>query len=135
MLVRFKSVLIILTIISLNIAYITFESAMAAENNDKVYNEKQDKIAGISKINLENIEKEGFIKVVAFINGEDFIKEIPLNNLKETTKSLKVKFEMNKENDIVTAGSPDELFVCAYHVNETNNMNNASTVQQTSEIF
>jgi len=108
---------------------------MAAENNDKVYNEKQDKIAGISIINLENIEKEGFIKVVAFINGEDFIKEIPLNNLKETTKSLKVKFEMNKENDIVTAGSPDELFVCAYHVNETNNMNNASTVQQNSEIF
>jgi hypothetical protein len=127
-----KNLLIFLTITSLNIAYLTFDSSMAAENIDKVNNEKHNKISVISKINLENIEKEGFIKVVAFINGEDFTKEIPLNNLKDSPNNLKVKFEMDKENDIVTADSPDEFFVCAYHIKETNNINNASTVQEKS---
>jgi hypothetical protein len=36
--------------------------------------------------------------------------EIPLNNLKKSTNNLKVKFEMNKENDIVKADTPDEFF-------------------------
>ena len=98
----------------------------------KKKNDDQDKIAVISKINLENIEKDGFIKVVAFINGEEFTKEIPLNNLKESTKNLKVKFEMNKENEIVTADSPDEFFVCAYHVKEGNNINGVSAIEENS---
>ena len=132
MLVDFKIVLIILTVTILSIVYLPFNSAMAAENSDKVIKDNQDKITVISKINLENIEKEGSIKVVAFINWEEFIKEIPLNNLKESTKNLKVKFEMNKENEIVTADSPDEFFVCAYNVKETKSINGQLAVEENS---
>jgi hypothetical protein len=67
MLVDFKIVLIILTVTSLSIVYLPFNSAMAAENSDKVIKDNQDKITVISKINLENIEKEGSIKVVALL--------------------------------------------------------------------
>jgi len=33
----------------------------------------------MSKINLLDIEKKGMIKVVGVINGEDFVKNIPLD--------------------------------------------------------
>jgi hypothetical protein len=113
----------------LSIVYLLFNSAIAAENSDEVIKDNQDKLTVISTINLENIEKKGSIKVVASINGEEFIKEVPLNNLKDATKNLKVKFEMNKENEIVAADSPDEFFVCVY-VKETNSINGPLTVEE-----
>ena len=74
----------------------------------------------ISKINLQNIEKKGNIKVVASINGEEFVKNIPLDKLKESSKQLKIKFSMDKENEIVSASTPDEFFICAYHAKNAN---------------
>jgi hypothetical protein len=75
------------------------------------------------------------LKVVGVINGEDFVKTIPLDTLKETTKKLKVKFSMDKENEIVSAGKPDEFFVCAYHIKNTDTKINYYDKQGIIEYF
>ncbi|MGZ5551511.1 MAG: hypothetical protein ACXWE7_12070, partial [Nitrososphaeraceae archaeon] len=85
-------------------------------NDNKQAKHDDDKLVVVANINLKNTEKNGLIKVVGVINGEDFVKNIPLDKIKESTKQLKVKFSMDKENEIVNAGKPDEFFVCAYHV-------------------
>jgi hypothetical protein len=84
----------------------------------------KNKLIIVSKIDLQNISKTGIIKVVGVINGEDFVKNIHLDKLKDSAKKLMVKFEMNKDNEFVSAGKPDEFFVCAYHVIINNNNNN-----------
>ena len=78
----------------------------------------------VSGINLQNVPKIGMLKVVGVINGEGFIKDIPLDELDETTNKLKVNFVMNKDNEFVSASKPDEFFVCAYHFTNANNNNN-----------
>jgi hypothetical protein len=90
-------------------------------------NEK-DKLIVESKINLQNISKTGIIKVVGVINGEVFVKNIPLDKLNDFTKKLKVKFEMNKDNEINHAHKPDEFFVCAYHFTNINNNNKVESI-------
>ena len=137
MLIHFKIALIVLTITIIGITYLTFNPVSAIKNMDNEMNQdnnnnnNQNQLAVITTINLENIEKNGFLKVVAFINGEDFSKKIPLDNLKETTQKVKVKFEMDKENDLVSATTPDEFFVCAYHV-QSPNVKLDSTVKKNS---
>ncbi|MCJ7637658.1 MAG: hypothetical protein MUO21_09240 [Nitrososphaeraceae archaeon] len=102
MLIQFKIALIVLTITTFSITYMTFDPVSAIKKIDSEVNgennNNQDQLAVITNINLENIEKKGFLKVVAFINGEDFSKKILLDKLKESTKKVKVKFEMDKEN-------------------------------------
>ncbi len=88
-------------------------------NDNKQDKHDDDKLVVVAQINLKDTERNGFLKVVGVINGEDFVKTIPLDKLKETTKKLKVKFSMDKENEIVSASKPDEFFVCAYHVKNT----------------
>lgn len=88
-------------------------------NNNKQDKHDDDKLVVVAQINLKDTERNGLLKVVGIINGEDFVKTIPLDKLKETTKKLKVTFSMNKENEIVSASKPDEFFVCAYHVKNT----------------
>ena len=100
------------------------------DNDNK--EDKEEKLFVISKINLQNIEKNGLLKVVAFINGEEFVKDIPLYKLKESTKQLKVKFSMYKENEIVSASTPDEFFICAYHGKNINDDNNSEKVKSIS---
>ncbi|MGI9012542.1 MAG: hypothetical protein ACR2F1_15335 [Nitrososphaeraceae archaeon] len=80
----------------------------------------------MSKTYLQNIDKKGIIKVVGVINGEDFVKNIPLDKLKDSTKKLKVTFCLNKDNEINSAHKPDEFFVCAYHVKNPNNIKSVS---------
>jgi hypothetical protein len=110
-------------LVTLTVAFSLIGPVMAQESEilSKTTNNKQDKhdddkLVVVAQINLKNTEKNGLLKVVGVINGEDFVKNIPLDKLKESTKQLKVKFSMNKDNDIVSAGKPDEFFVCAYHV-------------------
>jgi hypothetical protein len=98
--------------------------AILKKTNDN--RKDNDKLIVVSTINLQNIEKKGLLKVVGVINGEDFVKTIPLEKLKETTKKLNVKFEMNKDNEIVSAHKPDEFFICAYHVKNPNNLKSIS---------
>jgi hypothetical protein len=87
-------------------------------------NDSKNKLVVVSKINLQNISKTGIIKVVGVINGEEFIKNIPIDNLKDSAKKINVKFEMNKNNDLNIAHKPDEFFICAYHITNHNNTNN-----------
>ena len=135
MLIQFKIALIVLTITTFSIASMTFDPVSAIKKMDSEVNgennNNQDQLAVITNINLENIEKKGFLKVVAFINGEDFSKKILLDKLKESTKKVQVKFEMDKENELVSATKPDEFFVCAYHV-QSPNIKSASSVKQNS---
>ena len=139
MLIQFKIALIVLTITTFSIAYMTFDSVSAIKKTDSEVNgennNNQDQLAVITNINLENIEKKGFLKVVAFINGEDFSKKILLDKLKESTKKVKVKFEMDKENELVSATKPDEFFVCAYHVQSPNIKSDSSVKQNSIEYF
>ncbi len=139
MLIQFKIALIVLTITTFSIAYITFDPVSAIKKMDSEVNgennNNQDQLAVITNINLENIEKKGFLKVVAFINGEDFSKKILLDKLKESTKKVKVKFEMDKENELVSATKPDEFFVCAYHVQSPNIKLDSSVKQNSIKYF
>ncbi|HJS64960.1 MAG TPA: hypothetical protein VJ767_08890 [Nitrososphaeraceae archaeon] len=75
-----------------------------------------DDLIVISNINLQNIEKTGFLRVVGFINAQEFSKDISLSNISESTMKLTVKFKADRENEIVNGNSPDEFFICAYHV-------------------
>ena len=139
MLIQFKIALIVLTITTFSIACMTFDPVSAIKKMDSEVNgennNNQDQLAVITNINLENIEKKGFLKVVAFINGEDFSKKILLDKLKESTKKVKVKFEMDKENELVSATKPDEFFVCAYHVQSPNIKSDSSVKQNSIEYF
>ena len=73
------------------------------ENDDDFFNQKKsevvikkanvdenNKLVVMSKINIQNISKTGMIKVVGVINGEDFVKNIPLDELKDSAKKLTV---------------------------------------------
>ncbi|MGZ8887435.1 MAG: hypothetical protein ACXW1A_04145 [Nitrososphaeraceae archaeon] len=139
MLIQFKIALIVLTITTFSIGCMTFDPVSAIKKMDSEVNgennNNQDQLAVITNINLENIEKKGFLKVVAFINGEDFSKKIPLDKLKESTKKVNVKFEMDKENELVSATKPDEFFVCAYHVQSPNIKSDSSVKQNSIEYF
>jgi hypothetical protein len=101
-------------------------SEIHIKNND----DEKNKLEVISNINLQNISKTGLLKVVGVINGEDFVKNIPLDKLKESTKKLKVTFSMNKDNEINSAHKPDEFFVCAYHVENPMNIKSISFDKQ-----
>jgi hypothetical protein len=61
-------------------------------------------------------------------DSEIVIKNIHLDKLNNFTKKLKVKFEMNKDNEINSAHKPDEFFVYAYHFTNTNNNNKVDSV-------
>ncbi|MGZ5548491.1 MAG: hypothetical protein ACXWFZ_11135 [Nitrososphaeraceae archaeon] len=114
----------ILVLVTLNVTFSFLGTVMAQEtellpkitNDNKQAKHDDDKLVVVANINLKDTEKNGLLKVVGVINGEDFVKNIPLDKIKESTKQLKVKFSMDKENEIVNAGKPDEFFVCAYHV-------------------
>jgi hypothetical protein len=80
MLIHFEIAFFVLTITIFSIACMTFDPVSAIKKMDSAVNgdnnnNNQGQLAVITNINLENIEKKGFLKVVAFINGEDFSKK------------------------------------------------------------
>ena len=116
-------------IISTNLTSLDFKSADAQKMREFIINngevDENNKLIVVSKVNIENISKTGFIKIVGEINGEDFVKNIPLDAVKDSAKKIQVRFEMNKNNELNNAHKPDEFFVCAYHfTNSTFNKNN-----------
>lgn len=115
-------------VIVVNLTILDFKSVNAQKGIEEIVIEKanldeKDTLVVVSKINLQNMPKIGMIKVVGVINGEDFIKDIPLEKLDETTNKLKVNFVMKKDNEFVSASKPDEFFVCAYHFTNANYYN------------
>ena len=66
------------------------QNAMGAKNSITIKNgdvDEKNKLVVVSNINIANISKIGIIKVVGAINGEEFIKDIPLSNIDEKTRN------------------------------------------------
>ena len=133
----------IVFLVTLNLTFSFIGPVMAQEseilskitNDNKQDKHDDDKLVVVAQINLKDTERNGLLKVVGVINGEDFVKTIPLDKLKETTKKLKVTFSMDKENEIVSASKPDEFFVCAYHVKNTDTKMTSYDKQGIIEYF
>jgi hypothetical protein len=133
----------IVFLVTLNLTFSFIGTVMAQEseiiskitNDNKQGKHDDDKLVVVAQINLKDTERNGLLKVVGVINGEDFVKNIPLDTLKETTKNLKDKFSMDKENEIVSAGKPDEFFVCAYHVKNIDTKITSNDKQWIIEYF
>ncbi|HSA74217.1 MAG TPA: hypothetical protein VLD84_09715 [Nitrososphaeraceae archaeon] len=81
-----------------------------------------------SKINLQNLNGVGKLKVVTSANGDTQIKNVTGSELK--SKSTTVSFQFNQKNNIVSVGSRDEFFSCAYALDaNTNRMLSYSCVE------
>lgn len=81
-----------------------------------------------AKINLQSLTNPAKLKVVASANGDNETKYLTGSDLKSSTASI--SFEFDQKNDIVTVGSRDEYFVCAYSLDPgTNNMESYSCVE------
>jgi hypothetical protein len=132
-----KSVIVALLIVGCcSITFLTIDKVMAQGSEIHIKNNdgEKNKLEVITNINLQNISKAGLLKVVGVINGEDFVKNIPLDKLKDSTKKLKVTFSMNKDNEINIAHKPDEFFVCAYHVENPSNIKSVSFDKQNNDV-
>ena len=95
----------------------TIYNAESVYGKDKQDNER-DTLEVIVNVNLQELEKKGFLRILGFINGESFSQDVKLSDLTEDVRNIKAKFNVNSKTDIVTAGLPDEYFVCAYHVKD-----------------
>ena len=87
------------------------------QNNDYNINDK-DKIVVKARINVANIEKIGFLNIAGFINGQEVLKNVTLDNFDPSKQTLNVNLPVDKETDIIKAGDRDEFFVCAYHIKD-----------------
>jgi hypothetical protein len=68
-----------------------------------------------TKIDLEKLNHPDKLKVVATANGDNQTKYLTGVDLDSNTGIVSFKF--NQQNNIVTVGSRDEYFVCAYALN------------------
>src|SRR5688572_9905318 len=81
-----------------------------------------------AKIDLNSLNYPDKLKVVASANGEVDTQYLIGNELNSNRASVLFKF--NEKNDIVSVGSRDEYFVCAYAINPiTNQMESFSCVE------
>jgi len=91
-------------------------------NNDDNINQEnynlEDKVIVKTRLNLKNLEKRGYLNIAAFINGQKVLKNVSLEKLNPTKKSLDVDLVVDKETNIVQAGDRDEFFICAYHIKD-----------------
>jgi hypothetical protein len=124
---RTSAIFLAIFVITVPLTILDFKSVNAQQASEIVIKKANideiNMLVIVSGINLQNVPKIGMLKVVGVINGEGFIKDIPLDELDETTNKLKVNFVMNKDNEFVSASKPDEFFVCAYHFTNANNNN------------
>ncbi|HEX6294836.1 MAG TPA: hypothetical protein VFZ46_06745, partial [Nitrososphaeraceae archaeon] len=93
-----------------------YEFTSNESNNDN--NDKSDYVTFNARINLQNIEKDGFLRVVGYINGQPFNEDIQLSELAPSKNRLDIKFNVVKETEIVSLGTADEFFICAYHIKD-----------------
>ena len=107
----------------INILYIStfsYESAFAKKDKEDEDKKDKDQLVVNARINLKNIDMKNteFIRVTAFINGEDFKEDIPISSIEKNKKKLDVELKTDIKNDIVEADTPDEFFVCGYQVGD-----------------
>jgi hypothetical protein len=121
--------IIIIVLASSIFSFYEYQSVYAQKNDndddddkDKDDDDKKEKEKLVVKasIDLRNIDKDNtkFIRVIGFINGEESKQDIRISSIDKTQNKLNVDLKVNKENDIVEAGTPDEFFVCAYQVGD-----------------
>jgi hypothetical protein len=94
------------------------EMVFAKKNTDDNKEKDKDQLVVKARINLNNMDMKNteFIRLTAFINGEDFKQDIPLSSIDKSKKKLDVELKTDIDNGIVDAHVPDEFFVCAYQV-------------------
>jgi len=85
-----------------------FTSNERSDNNNNNNHDKFDYVTFNAIINLQNIEKEGFIRLVGFINEQSFKKDIPLSAVESTTKNIEFKLKVLKDMGFIFLGTPDE---------------------------
>ena len=94
------------------------EMVFAKKNTDDNKEKDKDQLVVKARINLNNMDMKNtkFIRLTAFINGEDFKQDVPLSSIDKSKKKLDVELKTDLDNGIVDAHVPDEFFVCAYQV-------------------
>ena len=94
------------------------EMVFAKKNTDDNKEKDKDQLVVKARINLNNMDMKNteFIRLTAFINGEDFKQDIPLSSIDKSKEKLDVELKTDIDNGIVDAHVPDEFFVCAYQV-------------------
>jgi hypothetical protein len=100
-----------------NNEYLDYVNNNNVENKQENYN-LDNKVVVKTRLNLENIEKQGYLNIAAFINGQGVLKNVSLDDIDPTKKKLTVNLAVDKKTDIVQAGDRDEFFVCAYHIKD-----------------
>jgi hypothetical protein len=95
------------------------EMVFAKKNTDDNKKDK-DQLTVKTSIHLENIDREKtkFLRITAFINGDDFKQDIPISSIDKSKKKLDVELKTDIDNGIVEANVPDEFFVCVYQVGD-----------------
>ena len=90
-------------------------------NNNKNYDIKSndnDYVIFNTRINLQNIEKEGFLRVIGYISGQSFKEDILLSSIESTAKKLDIKLKVLKDTELISLSPPDEFQVCVYHIKD-----------------
>ncbi len=85
-----------------------FTSNERSDNNNNNNHDKFDYVTFNAMIKLQNIEKDGFIRLVGFINEQSFKKDIPLSAVESTTKNIEFKLKVLKDMGFIFLGTPDE---------------------------
>lgn len=118
------SCIIIISFISISILFLSLSQLSFAQKDDD-----NDKLVVRANINLQNVdlEKAKFIRVIGFINGQEVKEDVPISSIDKTKKTLSVDLKTDVKNEIVTAGTPDEFFVCAYQVGDVQQEYNSIT--------
>jgi len=118
------SCIIIILFISSSILFLSLSQLSFAQKDDD-----NDKLVVRANINLQNVdlEKAKFIRVIGFINGQEVKEDIPISSIDKTKKTLSVDLKTDVKNEIVTADTPDEFFVCAYQVGDVQQEYNSIT--------
>jgi hypothetical protein len=96
-----------------------YEFTSIESKNNKNYDIKSDYVTFKTVLNLQNIEKTGFIRLVGYINGQSFKEDIQLSELAlSTVNKLDVKLRVLKDIGFVSLDTLDEFVVCAYHLKD-----------------
>ena len=89
--IRYISLFIIISFAATNILLVSFSYELAySQKDDKDNNDGKDQLIVKARLHLENIDMNTtkFLRVVAFINGDDFKQDIPISSIDKTKKRL-----------------------------------------------
>jgi len=113
-------VLIIVIVFASNIFLASNSEMVFAKKNNDDNKKDKDQLEVKTIVHLENIdmEKTKFLRITAFINGDDFKQDIPISSIDKSKKKLDVELKTDIDNGIVEANVPDEFFVCVYQVGD-----------------